>query len=141
MNNLAGLADDVATDVIDNISVPCASSATLTVGLEIEPVDVPTVDSGAVTVSGGTGVSWTMDSIPESATMTFMADYCSCEYRQTTVGFLASASYVDDEGNAPDLSGVIALTAEVTSLCPTPAPTESPTPSPTPGKVDPECQP
>ena len=107
----------------------------MTMSLDIEPIAIPTVDAGLVAVTGGTTVSWTMDSIPASANMTFMADYCSCEYRQTTIDFITSVDYVDDEGNPPDLSDLLSLTAGVTQLCPTPAPTLSPTPSPTPGDV------
>ena len=140
MNKCLGLADDVANDVSGNIMVPCASTTALTVSLDIEPVALPTIDSGVVTVTGGATLTWTMDSIPASASMAVMVDYCSCEYRQTTVDFMTSASYVDDEGNVPDLSDLLSLTAGVTELCPTPAPTLSPTPSPTPGDVPHEHQ-
>lgn len=120
VNTFAGLADDVATGVIDKIEVPCATGATLTVGLDAEPVAEPTVSSGEVEVNGTT-VSWTMDSVVDSAAMTFSVDYCGCdEYREATVEFLTDATYSDDEANDAGLSGLLDLTAQMTEPCPTP---------------------
>ena len=127
VTTFAGLADDVAASVVDEIEVPCATNATVTVSVDNEPVAVPTVSFGEVDINGTT-VTWKMDSVRDSATMTYAADYCQCEYRDTTVDFIASATYADVELNNPDLSGLVALTAQVTELCETPAPTSPPTP-------------
>lgn len=127
VTTFAGLANDVAASVVDKIEVPCATNAIVTVGLDIEPVAVPTVSFGEVDITGTT-VTWTMESVGDSVTMTHEADYCQCEYRDTTVDFMTSATYVDNESNDPDLSSLIALTAQVDDLCQTPAPIQQPTP-------------
>lgn len=116
VDTFAGLADDVAGDVIAGIEVPCATGATFTVDLDIAPVDIPEVTSGDLAVSG-TSVTWTMDSIGESAVMTFAADYCGCEYTETSVDFLTGATYTDNEANDPSFSGLLDLTAQITNLC------------------------
>lgn len=127
VTTFAGLADNVATRVIDKIEVPCATGAVVTVGLDIEPVAVPAVSFGDVDIAGTT-VTWTMDSVGDSATMTYATDYCQCDNQATAVDFMTSATYTDDESNDPDLSSLIALTAQVSELCQTPAPTQPPTP-------------
>lgn len=127
VNTFAGLANNVAASVIDEIEVPCATNAAVTVGLDIEPVAVPAVSFGEIGITGTT-VTWTMDSVGESVTMTYAADYCHCEYRASAIDFMASATYTDDESNNPDMSSLVALTAQVNELCQTPAPTQPPTP-------------
>lgn len=124
VTTFAGLADNVATSVIGSIEVPCATSATVTVDLEIEPVAIPTVSFGDVDITGTT-VTWTMDSVVESVAMTYASDYCPCGYRNTTVDFMTSATYTDNESNDPDLSSLVDLTTQVTELCPEPTPGEA----------------
>ena len=131
VNTFAGLADDVATGVINSIEVPCATRASLALGLDVEPVAVPTASSGEVNVTGTT-VTWALDSVGESESLIIAVDYCQCEHRETAVDFLTSATYADDETNDPSLSDLLDLTAQMTELCPTPAPTPPPSPSPTP---------
>lgn len=119
VDTFESLTDSVLGDVLAGIGIPCATGATLSVELDKEPIAVPAVSSGEVQMNGTT-VTWVMDAVEDSAAMTFAVDYCQCENQRTTVDFIASAAYIDDEKNEPNLFGLLDLTAQVTELCPTP---------------------
>lgn len=120
VNTFNSLTDTVLRDVLAGICIPCAATgAALILELDKEPIDVPTVSSGEVEISAST-ITWTLDSIGDSANMTFAVDYCHCENQRATVDFIVSANYSDDEGNEPSLLGLLDLTSQVDELCPTP---------------------
>lgn len=119
VDTFESLTDTVVHDVLASIGIPCATGATLRLELDEEPVAVPAISSGEIEISA-TSVTWTTDSVGDSANITFAVDYCQCGNQRVVVDFIASATYTDDEVNEPSLLDLLDLTAEVTKLCPTP---------------------